>query len=207
MGIMRNAVTAGLLMLMSACAKDAPTIIHVTMETGAGVIGINLYPDQAPVTVENFLRYVDANAYAGAAFYRTTRPDNDPLITVIQGGLWELWQEGGDEDFKPLFPPILHETTDVTGLSHGDGALSMARAEPGTASSEFFISIGDNPSLDFGGARNPDGQGFAVFGQVVEGMDVVRAIHQAPVRAGEGFEGQILVEPVAILSARRQTTP
>ena len=104
-------------------------------------------------------------------------------------------------------PPIAHETTEETGLLHVDGAVSIARAEPGTGSAgAFFICVGDNPSLDYGGERNPDKQGFAVFGQVVEGMDVVRAIQALPADAPtefEYFEGQLLREPVEIVSARR----
>jgi peptidyl-prolyl cis-trans isomerase A (cyclophilin A) len=108
-----------------------------------------------------------------------------------------------------MLPPIAHETTAATGLSHVDGAVSIARAEPGTGSAgAFFICVGDNPSLDFGGMRNPDQQGFAVFGQVVEGMDVVRAIQQLPADQptdNEYLKGQLLGEPVKILSARRAT--
>lgn len=188
----------------AACSERAADAPRVIMETAAGDIIIELYPDKAPLTVANFLRYVDEGAYDGAHFYRTTRPSNDPMITVVQGGLWAPWEEGMDEGFAAPFPPIAHETTAVSGLTHGDGVISMARSEPGTASSEFFINVGANPSLDFAGERNPDGQGFAAFGKVVAGMDAVRAIHAAPAREGEGFEGQILAEPVTIISARRE---
>ena len=108
-------------------------------------------------------------------------------IEVIQGGLYE-----DDEIVK--HPPIRHETTKETGLKHLDGTLSMARMEPGTASTEFFICIGDQPELDFGGRRNPDGQGFAAFGKVVEGMDVVRKIQQLP------DKNQYLSKPLKIFS-------
>ena len=191
-------------MSLMACAKKDPENPRVVMETSEGAITLELYAQKAPVTVANFLRYVDAGALDGGAFYRTTRPDNDPMITVIQGGLWKPWEEGMDEDFEPPFPPIAHETTETTGLTHDDGVISMARDEPGSASSEFFINVGPNPSLDFGGERNPDGQGFAAFGKVIGGMDVVRAIHDAETQEGEGFEGQILAEPVKIISVRRE---
>ena len=128
-------------------------------------------------------------------FYRVVRQDNQPdkkvKIEVVQGGL------GGESSEKEL-PPIAHETTNRTGVLHKDGTLSMARAEPGTASSEFFICVGDQPELDFGGKRNPDGQGFAAFGKVVKGMDVVRRIQSLP------DEKQILKEPVRITSFVRK---
>ena len=193
-----------LLLAVAACARSGEDAPRVVMETSAGAVTLELYPDKAPVTVDNFLRYVDEGALDGGAFYRTTRPDNDPMINVIQGGLWAPWRDGMDKDFTAPFAPIAHETTDVTGLTHADGVISMARGEPGSASSEFFISIGDNRSLDFGGARNPDGQGFAAFGRVVDGMDVIHAIHAAQTREGEGFEGQILANPVEITSVKRK---
>lgn len=182
----------------SATAQET---VAVELETSAGSITVALYPEAAPVTVANFLRYVDARAYDGGTIWRVVHPGNDnnpATITVIQGGV--------RADFDP-FPEIAHETTATTGLRHSDGAISMARGAPGTAQAEFFISIGDNPALDYGGARNPDGQGFAVFGQVTEGMEVVRAIN-----AGETVQdadnpyiaGQILAAPIIIESARRK---
>jgi len=174
---------------------SAPRIV---MTTSLGDIEIEVYPDRAPVTAGNFLAYVDTGLWQGASFYRVVRPDNDrtPAITVIQGGL--------AKDDSPL-PPIAHETTARTGLRHTDGVLSMARGAPGTAASEFFISVGDNPSLDFGGARNPDGQGFATFGKVVRGMEVVRRIDalRDPVSKTEFMPGQELAHPVAITAVRR----
>ena len=142
----------------------------------------------------NFLRYVDEGRYEGATFYRVVtpanQPDDDVRIEVIQGGF------GFREDARRL-PPIAHETTAQTGLRHRDGTISMARAAPGTASSEFFICLGDQPELDYGGRRNPDGQGFAAFGQVTAGMDVVRRIQ------GEPAPGQLLMAPVPILAIER----
>ena len=188
------------LLLVAACGKTDDATVRVLMKTSAGDMVIALYTDKAPVTASNFLRYVDEGHFESARFYRVTRPDNDPMIEVIQGGIWPAH----DEDWDAPLPPIEHETTDRTGLAHIDGAISMARNEPGSASSEFFISIGANPELDYAGERNPDGQGFAVFGQVVEGLDVAHAINAAPVNEGEGFEGQLLREPVEIIAITRQ---
>ena len=152
--------------------SNNPVII---IETEIGDIKIEVYEKDAPVTVANFLKYVDSSAFVNSVFYRTVTPDNQPnneiKIEVIQGGLFE-------ED--KMFKPIEHETTDKTGILHKDGVISMARNEPGTATSEFFICVGDQPELDFGGKRNPDGQGFAAFGKVVEGMGVVKRIHNWP---------------------------
>ena len=147
----------------------------IEIETEMGIIGIELYQDKAPVTAKNFIRYIEEKRYEGATFYRTVttdnQPDNDIKIQVIQGGLF-------DDDHPGFLPPIKHENTKETGVLHLHGTISMARYEPGTATFEFFICIGDQPSLDYGGKRNPDGQGFAAFGKVIKGMDVVHKIHQ-----------------------------
>jgi peptidyl-prolyl cis-trans isomerase A (cyclophilin A) len=161
--------------LMVSCTRE--TVIPISMETELGSIQMELYPDRAPITVSNFLRYVDENRYEDFHFYRVVhmenQPDNDVKIEVIQGGLWF--------DKHPMeLPTIIHETTDKTGIRHLNGILSMARLEPGTASSEIFICINDQPELDFGGKRNPDNQGFAAFGKVISGMDVVRKIQLLP---------------------------
>ena len=141
----------------------------------------------------NFLRYVDSGLFDSACFYRVVRMDNQPQnlvkIEVIQGGRYEKEDKG--------FPPILHETTVMTGIHHRNGTLSMARNQPGTATSEFFICLGNQPELDFGGKRNPDGQGFAAFGKIFKGMDVVRKIHA--MYAAE----QYLEKPVLILKIKR----
>ncbi|MEQ8176877.1 MAG: peptidylprolyl isomerase [Amphiplicatus sp.] len=194
----------------AACARAPETSddsVLVRMKTDKGDIVFEVYPARAPLTSANFLAYVDGGHYDGAAFYRVTRPDNDPMIEVVQGGLWAPWREGEEGyDFAAPRPEIAHETTEASGLSHTDGALSMARGAPGTAASEFFISIGENAELDFAGARNPDGQGFAAFGKVVEGMDVVRTIQSGETGAslgGDVVAGQLLDAPVKILSARR----
>jgi peptidyl-prolyl cis-trans isomerase A (cyclophilin A) len=174
--------------------------VRVRMVTDLGAIVIELYPDKAPITVANFLAYADQHLLDGGTFYRTVSPKNDnnpATISVIQGGL--------NRDDSPL-PAIAHETTKVTGILHTDGVISMARDKPGTAGSEFFICLGDNPALDFGGARNKDGQGFAAFGKVVEGMDVVREIHEAPTvtKADDPYmKGQIIENPVKIQKLSR----
>jgi len=188
-------------------AQAVDGAVALLMETSAGPIELEVYPDKAPVTAGNFLAYVDGGHYDGGAFYRTVRPDNDnnPLtISVVQGGMQIIGAE--DTNPEPPFPPIAHEPTDVTGLRHSDGALSMARFMPGTAQSEFFISIGDNPVLDHGGERFEDRLGFAVFGQVTGGMDVVAKIHTGKADAPtdiEYIQGQILTVPVRIVSIRR----
>ena len=161
--------------LMVSCARE--TIIPISMETELGPIQLELYPDRAPITVSNFLRYVDENRYEDFHFYRVVhmenQPDNDVKIEVIQGGL-------GFDKHPMELPTIVHETTDKTGIRHLNGTLSMARLEPGTASSEIFICINDQPELDYSGKRNPDGQGFAAFGKVISGMDVIRKIQLLP---------------------------
>lgn len=178
----------------------APAEVRVRIDTELGPIAIALYPDKAPITVANFLAYADRRLLDGGAFYRTVGPKNDnnpATISVIQGGL--------NTDDSPL-PAIAHETTQATGIRHTDGVISMARGDPGTAGSEFFICLGDNPALDFGGARNPDGQGFAAFGRVVEGMDVVRKIHAAQTRSDDAdpyLKGQMIAKPVKIQKLSR----
>jgi peptidyl-prolyl cis-trans isomerase A (cyclophilin A) len=166
----------------------------VLISTNLGNIKVEIFAEQAPITATNFLRYVDEGLFERASFYRVVRPDNQPnngvKIEVIQGGL--EFSAG-----KKTFPPVEHETTAKTGIRHKDGAISMARDAPGSASSEFFICIGDQPELDFGGKRNSDGQGFAAFGQVVEGMDVVRNIQ------GQPADGQMLNKRIIIQNITR----
>jgi peptidyl-prolyl cis-trans isomerase A (cyclophilin A) len=175
--------------------------VTVTMTTSQGDIEIDLYLDKAPVTAGNFLRLVDGEHLDGGSFYRVVTYENDngdPKIEVIQGGL------GGER--KSPFEPIDHETTEQTGILHKDGVISMARGDVGTASTEFFICIGDQPGLDYGNSRNPDMQGFATFGQVVNGMDVVRRINQSAADApsdSDYTKGQILTKPAEIVSIRR----
>ena len=187
--------------LATSALAAAPKPVRVGMTTDLGGIVLEVRPDKAPITAGNFLAYVDKGLWKGASFYRTVSPTNDhnpATIRVIQGGL--------DKDDGTPLPPIAHETTATTGLKHGDGAISMARGAPGTAAADFFICLGANPALDFGGKRNPDGQGFAMFGKVVSGMAVVRAIHARATKAQSGdayTKGQRIAEPVRILAVRR----
>lgn len=181
-------------------AAEEESAVLVTMTTSYGDVQIELYFDKAPLSVSNFLQYVDAGHYDGSTFYRSVHYGNDngnPKIEVIQGGRG---------DAEAPFPPIAHETTEQTGILHTDGVISMARGDVGTASSEFFICIGDQPGLDFGEIRNPDEQGFAAFGRVVSGMDVIHTIHNLPSDAPASsayVEGQIIEEPAVIESIRR----
>lgn len=185
----------------SLMAADTVTVV---MKTSAGDMRIELYPQAAPVTVENFLKYVDGGLYSNAHFYRVVRMDNQEQnnikIEVIQGGM-----ELEAEDLP--FEAIKHESTQVTGIKHRDGVISMARGAPGTAASEFFICVNDQPELDFGGQRNPDELGFAAFGKVVDGMDVVRVIQTMDTDTPQGeleyTSGQILLEPVVIYKISR----
>ncbi|MCF6220131.1 MAG: peptidylprolyl isomerase [Robiginitomaculum sp.] len=189
-----------LILSLAACGGEKTT--HVVMETELGNIEIEVYKSRAPLTAENFLYYVDNDLYDGEGFYRAVRPDTDPRglgMQIIQGGLLAM---------ESVTAPIDHETTEMSGLSHTDGAISMARDEPGTGSAAyFFISIGDNISLDYGGSRNPVGQGYAVFGQVVKGMDVVRAIQLRETQGpsdNPATKGQFLTKPVRIVKVRRK---
>jgi peptidyl-prolyl cis-trans isomerase A (cyclophilin A) len=174
-----------------AGSEDNPGI---KIKTELGDITIEIYENEAPITASNFLKYVDEGRYKDGCFYRVVtmdnQPNNDIKIEVIQGGLSAQTQGN-------MLPSIAHETTDKTGILHKDGVISMARLKPGSASSEFFICVGDQPELDFGGKRNPDGQGFAAFGKVITGMDVVKKIHRQP------FKGQMLEPQIKILDIIR----
>jgi peptidyl-prolyl cis-trans isomerase A (cyclophilin A) len=178
----------------AAKPEKAPPV-RVVLQTEKGELELELDAARAPITVRNFLAYVDAGLYGGGVFHRTVKPDNQPnnavKIEVIQGGAHPTRE-------AELLPPIPLERTSVTGLKHLDGTISMARDTPDTAQGDFFVCIGAQPELDFGGKRNPDGQGFAAFGRVVKGLDVVRAIQQAPA------SGQQLTPPIKILRASRK---
>jgi len=174
--LMRTIYVAFVLFLIATagCTQQNPEVV---IKTELGDITVELYPDKAPISVNNFLTYVEENRFKEATFYRVVtmenQPDNGIKIQVIQGGNY-------DDDHPDSLPPIAHETTYQTGIKHTDGVISMARMEPGTANDDFFICVGNQPELDYGGKRNPDGQGFAAFGKVVKGMDVVHKIHQVP---------------------------
>jgi peptidyl-prolyl cis-trans isomerase A (cyclophilin A) len=179
----------------SSLAGEKDETVHVIMSTAQGDIELELYLSKAPYTVANFLRYVDGKFYDSGRFHRTVRLDNQPQnkvkIEVVQAGV-------NPAKAKDEFPPIKLERTRDTRLAHKDGTISMARAGPDTATADFFICIGAQPELDFGGQRNPDGQGFAAFGRVVLGMDVIRKMQAAPA------DGQTLTPPVAILKVARK---
>jgi peptidyl-prolyl cis-trans isomerase A (cyclophilin A) len=193
---MWRAVATAVLLYVSqagAPASPAPPVL-VTLDTDKGRIEIEVDVAHAPISAANFLRYVDAGAYDGGAFHRTVRPDTetrkDVPIEVIQAS---------KSSASPGWAPIALERTSITGLKHRDGTVSMARSGPDSATSDFFICIGDQPLLDFGGARNADGQGFAAFGRVVAGMDVVKVIQQSPAAP----RTQNLAPPIAIKKVAR----
>lgn len=176
-------------------APAAPTTVKVTLTTSEGPIVLELEAAKAPVTTANFLRYVDAKRYDGTVFYRAMK-------TGWGGGLIQA----GVRDARKLFPPIAHEPTTKTGLSHVEGTISMARFAPGTATSDFSIMIGDMTGLDANPKGTGDTAGFAAFGRVVAGMDVVKRIQAAPTSPtlGEGvMRGQMLAPTIRIVTARR----
>jgi peptidyl-prolyl cis-trans isomerase A (cyclophilin A) len=179
---------------LAAAQAEKRGTVEVVIDTELGVIEVEIETAKAPETSRNFLRYVDAGHYDGGQFHRTVTMDNQPSspvkIEVVQASVSRDEEASG-------FGPIALERTTQSGLSHRDGTLSMARDEADTATSSFFICIGDQPELDFGGKRNPDGQGFAAFGRVTRGMEVVRRIQQAP------HEEQRLTPPIRIRSVRR----
>lgn len=187
---MINLRSVVILFVFAAVLTGCTSHPQILIKTELGDIKVELYTKQAPITATNFLRYVKEKRFEGAVFYRVVTMDNQPndkvKIQVVQGGLY-------DENHPNLLPPIAHETTAQTGIRHKNGTLSMARWGPGTATCEFSICVGAQPELDFAGKRNPDGQGFAAFGRVTSGMDVVRKIHRRPA------EGQYLNPQIKIL--------
>ncbi|WP_207802057.1 peptidylprolyl isomerase [Flavobacterium aquariorum] len=156
--------------------------------TSLGEITVELYPEKAPITVANFLKYIDAHLYDNCSFFRAVTLNNQPKdsikIEVIQGG---------EIDSIKTFAPIALETTKQTGLSHKNGTLSMARDKPNSATTNFFICINDQPSLDYGGKRNIDGQGFAAFGSVIKGMKIVKKIQQLHPEQSQYFKPEIRI--------------
>jgi peptidyl-prolyl cis-trans isomerase A (cyclophilin A) len=189
------AVAAALTVARPAGAQPARP--RVRLETDRGVILAELADDRAPITVANFLRYVDTGRMDAAVFYRASRAPGAPTVGLIEAGV---------KDPAKLFPPIAHESTLATGLRHRDGTLSMARFAPGTAASDFSICCGDAPYLDADPRLPGDNLGYAAFGQVIEGMDVARAILALPTTGpalNPEMTGEILDPPVKVLSARR----
>jgi len=181
---------------LSEVPKPKPAIVIVTLETAEGPIVLALEKERAPLTTKNFLRYVDTKRLDGVNFYRAVNMSDE--YGLVQAGV---------RDPRKLFPPIAHEPTSQTGLSHVRGAVSMARAAEGTARNDFFILAGDMTALDANPDAPGDNSGFAVFGHVLEGMDVVVKIMKSPISptlgAKHGMQGQMLANPVRIVSARR----
>lgn len=189
--------------LLLPAAASAQQTTEIVLSTELGDIVVALETERAPVTAANFLRYVDEKRLDGTVFYRAMRLDwGEQPNGLIQGGT--------QYDPERILPPIAHEPTNLTGVRHTLGAISMARNEPGSATGDFSIMLAPQPGLD----ADPDNEdenlraGYAAFGHVTQGMDVVRAIFDAPVDPDEGegwMKGQMLAEPVTILSARRVT--
>lgn len=192
------AALAGLPFVAGVARAQTPPV-RVVIETVPGVITLELYGDKAPITVANFLRYVDEKRFDGAEFYRTVRSQAMPQAGLLQGGC--------HGDPKRLLPPIAHEPTTQTGLRHRIGTLSMPRRELGTADGEFFICLEEAPWYDVNPIKPGDNLGYAAFGQVVEGLEVVRAIHAMPTSPTEGADygmaNQILDPPVKFTTVRR----
>jgi peptidyl-prolyl cis-trans isomerase A (cyclophilin A) len=209
---MKKLIVAALLSLVasSALTQEAtpatpppaeapkPATVRVALRTSEGPIVLELEKERAPVTTANFLRYVDQKRLDGTTFYRAMKLTPEGDFGLIQGGT--------KGDPKKVLPAIAHEPTTKTGLSHTDGAISMARGAPGSADGDFFITVGALTSLDANPSQAGDNQGFAVFGRVVEGMDVVKRIMSAPTSPTEGvgvMKGQMIAAPVKIMNARR----
>jgi peptidyl-prolyl cis-trans isomerase A (cyclophilin A) len=187
---------------LAAAAVGDPALaqdqVRVAVKTAKGTITLELHAAKAPITVKNFLRYVDAKLFDRSSFYRVSHVPNAPDHGLVEGGL------RGDP--KKVFKPIAHESTAKTGLTHKDGTVSMARRGPGTATADFFIVVGDQPGFDADPTGQGDKDGFAAFGQVIDGMDVVHAIFEQKVSATAGvgaMKGEMLSPPVPILTVRR----
>lgn len=192
---MKNTIILLIIAVFTFFQCKAQMLPKVKMQTDLGEIVIELDTINAPVTSLNFLNHVECGTYTNALFYRVVRMDNQPnndiKIEVIQGGVYA-------EERLTKIKPIRHETTKETGIKHLDGTISMARAAVGTASTEFFICVGDQPELDFNGKRNPDGQGFAAFGRVIDGMKVVHKIQQQK-DTEQMLDKKVLIEKMGLL--------
>jgi peptidyl-prolyl cis-trans isomerase A (cyclophilin A) len=189
---------AGALLLVSmmGCRGSESKYPVVIIVTQYGDVECEVYPDKAPISAKAFLAFVDSGFYNRSSFYRILSEDNQPMgsapASLIQGGLW------GTGKKREYLAGLPHENTKTTGLSHVNGALSLARQDTGTATTEFFICVGDQPGFDFGGENNPDGQGYAVFGKVLKGMDVVQKIYRRP------EENQFFTPQVYIIEIKRK---
>ena len=168
-----------LLVSAGGCHSSNPDTPHILIQTQAGDIEVELYPKQAPKTAGAFLSYIDSGFYKNGSFYRVLNEDNQvtgaAISKLIQGGIWKT-----NHAKAAGLPGVPHETTQQTHILHKNGTISLARSEPGSATTEFFICVGDQPGFDFGGENNPDGQGYAAFGKVIRGMDVVSTLYARP---------------------------
>jgi peptidyl-prolyl cis-trans isomerase A (cyclophilin A) len=190
MSAMRRSLLCFLLIaLFSACTTKNPDRPHVVIQTSAGDIEVELYLREAPKTAGAFLSYVASGFYKNGSFYRVLNEDNQttgsPASNLIQGGIWKT-----NHNKAVSLPGVPHETTRDTHILHTDGVISLARDKPGTGTTEFFICVGSQPGFDFDGENNPDGQGYAAFGKVVSGMDVVRTLYARP-ESNQAFTPQI----------------
>ena len=180
-----------IMLALISCSTPRTGNPRVEISTKFGDIEVELYPEQSPRTVAAFLSYIDSGYYEQSSFYRVLRDEDQPSYApksqIIQGGIWKT-----NPSLLSKIPGIPHESTAESKLSHTDGTISLARVAPGTAHTEFFICVGDQPGYDFGGENNPDGQGYAAFGRVVEGMYVVRRMYAAPQVDGQ-FTPQIYI--------------
>lgn len=184
------------LLVLSSCTQETYKNPHIEIKTQLGSIEVELFPDQAPKTVAAFLAYIDSGFYKKSSFYRVLKTEALPTPTntgIIQGGIWQT-----NPSKKMTLQGIEHETTKQTGLTHQSGTISLARTTPGSANTEFFICIGDQSPLDFGRRGTEDGQGFAAFGKVYEGMDIVRKI-QAQKSIGDKFYSKIEIYKITKL--------
>lgn len=185
-------VIAALLLVFSCGNNKNPKIL---IQTSLGNIDAELYTDKAPVTVAAFLSYIDSGFFKNSSFYRVVYNDvfgNDDDAGVVQGGIWQ-----SNNELAKKLPGIAHESPAKTGLSHVSGTLSLARTTAGSANTEFFICIADQTGFDDNEDLNPDGLGFAAFGKVTSGMDIIRKIHRQPAN------GDVFVKPVVILNIKR----
>ncbi len=168
-----------ILFFFQSCTQTKYKEPTIKIETYFGDILVELYPEKAPQTVKAFLSYVDSGYYKNSSFYRVLKAEDQPSNAfkseLIQGGIWQT-----DYKRQQSIPGIPLETTKQTGLLHKNGIISLARTTPGSANTEFFICIGDQPAYDYGGSANADGQGFAAFGKVIKGMEYVKQIHHQP---------------------------
>jgi peptidyl-prolyl cis-trans isomerase A (cyclophilin A) len=189
---MKNYSIIFFILLLTACGSNKNGLPHIVIETEMGDIEAELYPGKAPKTVAAFLNYVDSNYYRNAAFYRVVLQEGlSPALNsgIIQGGVWQT------NNALLHLPGIPHESTAVSGLSHTNGILSLARTKPGTASTEFFICVGNQTQYDYGNSGVADKEGYAAFGKVISGMETVRAIQQQ-YATGEQLDKKVLIKKI-----------